>query len=86
MLSISIDLVSPHWLIGDGMAWQSYTFSYSDLAAAATDRPVRRAEQSGLAIPNRRGLSRGSETVPGDPHSLQNQGLKNAAGQAAGSP
>lgn len=35
MLSISIDLVSPHWLIGDGMAWQSYTFSYTDLAAAA---------------------------------------------------
>lgn len=40
MLSISIDLVSPHWLIGDGMAWQSYTFSYSDLAAAALSNSI----------------------------------------------
>lgn len=40
MISISIDLVSPHWLLGDGMAWQSYTFSYTDLAAAATSNSI----------------------------------------------
>lgn len=40
MLSISIDLVSPHWLIGDGMAWQSYTFTSAQLAAAALTNTV----------------------------------------------
>jgi len=40
MLSISIDLVSPHWLLGDGMAWQSYTFTAAQLAAAALTNTV----------------------------------------------
>lgn len=40
MLSISIDLVSPTWLLPDEVMVTKFTFSYTDLAAAAASNQI----------------------------------------------